>query len=239
MLYVFAGANREVKRKRVSAMRAIAEKESSLLDFSRDAANISIDELLEWSGTEAGLFGEKIFVVLDSILENEEILSFIEEKGGELAASKSIFIILQEKLSAAQKKALTHTLVAVESFDTTADTKQSFSIFALTDAFCARDKKQTWAILQKTLEKASPEEVHGTLWWQVKILLQISDAEAGGAEALGIKPFVYSKAKQALKKYSRKEIEAIGTELVAMYHDAHRGIGEFSMRLEQLILKRV
>lgn len=239
MLYVLVGENREAKKKRIASLQKEATQGSELLTFSRDDSTIIKNELIEWMNTEVGLFGEKIFATLDAVLEKEEIISFLQESSQMLAASKSTFIFLEEKLTTAQKKLFTEINIAPELFESSTVSKDTFSIFALTDAFCARDKKQTWAILQKTLQKSSPEEIHGTLWWQIKILLQVSDSKKSSAESLGIKPFIYSKAAQALKKYSREEIEIIGSELVAMYHNAHRGIGEFSMRLEQLILKRV
>lgn len=79
-----------------------------------------------------------------------------------------------------------------------------------------------------------PEEIHGVISWQMRQVL--SALAAGSAEEAGMKPYTYSKAKAALKKYSREELQGIADSLLKMNHDARRGITNLPAALEHLAL---
>lgn len=234
MLHILVGGDRERKRGYIEKLRGEKLLLSELISHTRDQAATSLDELKLWLATDTGLFGERFFVVLEQFFDTDFGERFLVENGAQLLSSETVFVITQDTLKVAQKKNLP---VEPVIFDTQEE-KGGYSIFALTDAFSARDKKQTWVLLQKALEHADPEEVHGTLWWQVKTILQVA-TENVGAESLGMKPFVYKKALAALKKFSKEEMVTIAQELLAVYHDAHRGEGDFAMKLEQLVLRRI
>jgi hypothetical protein len=113
--------------------------------------------------------------------------------------------------------------------------KPDFNIFSLTDAFGRRDKKNLWVLFQKAVESgAVPEEIHGILFWQLKSML-LAHACKSAAEA-GVKPFVWSKARTFAKNWSEEELKNLSAKMVSLYHDAHRGIYEFPIALERLIL---
>ena len=107
--------------------------------------------------------------------------------------------------------------------------------FALTDALVARDKKALWLQLRTLLDNGlRGEEIVGTLWWQLKTMRMAGLTKS--AEEAGMKDFSYNKAKQALRKYSKEEVERLSQELLVLYHDAHAGKGDMELSLEKWVL---
>ncbi len=106
----------------------------------------------------------------------------------------------------------------------------------LADALAARDKKTLWIRYVEAIESgAVAEELHGILFWQVKTMLLAQQSKT--AEEAGLKPFPYSKAKGALKNWKPGEVEKLSSDLVSIYHRAHRGEGELALLTERLLLR--
>jgi hypothetical protein len=59
---------------------------------------------------------------------------------------------------------------------------------------------------------------------------------AKDAKESGLNPFVYSKAKNYAKNFTLPELKKISSQLVKMYHQAHRGEVNFEMALEKFFL---
>ena len=113
--------------------------------------------------------------------------------------------------------------------------RPDFNIFSFTDAFGMRDKKQAWILYQKALAAGlAPEEVFWKVVWQVKTLLVAERTKS--AEEADMKPYPYSKAKQALKNWKERELEKLSESLVVGYHEARRGEGEIETLVERIIL---
>jgi hypothetical protein len=79
-----------------------------------------------------------------------------------------------------------------------------------------------------------PEELHGILFWQVKSMLLATLSK--DAKESGLNPFVYSKAKNYAKNFTLDELKKISSQLVAIYHQAHRGEVDFDLALEKFFL---
>lgn len=234
MLYVLHGSLWQKIAKRIEEIKT---ETGPHVFFRADARSFSEDKLKEWISFGKGLFDERALVYLDQVFESEEAEQCILSYAKKLISSETVFILREEKILVKIKKALDGGIF--EEFEGTDTKRDKSSIFSLTDALCARDKKKAWALLIQFLENTQAEEVHGVLWWQVKTILALARSPKSSAESLGMKPFTLSKSKTALQKYTKDEIKDFADDLVFAYHDAHRGIGTLPHLLEQILLRRV
>ena len=206
-----------------------------------------------------GLFNDKYIVFLDNILEETSIKDYILEKLPEISKSANIFIWLERKVAKPVADKIKKSAEKAQEFLETSESGRDFSvegglpapsearqagktfslgefnIFSLADAFGRRDKKNLWTLYQKAIMREIPaEEISGVLFWQLKSMILAEKSK--NADEAGIKPFVYSKAKAFARNYKEDELKNISSELVSIYHDSHRGMGEFEMALERFIL---
>jgi hypothetical protein len=56
------------------------------------------------------------------------------------------------------------------------------------------------------------------------------------AEDAGMKSFPFQKAREYSRNYKDGELEKLSSELVGMFHEAHRGNIDFHVALEKFIL---
>jgi DNA polymerase III delta subunit len=179
------------------------------------------------------LFEDKQVVILDTPSANPEM--FEAAFGGLelLAESENVFIFIEEKLLAPEKKRLEK--YAERATELNAEKAERFNAFGLADAFLRRDKKSLWILLMKAWEAGlSDEEIIGTLYWQVKMLRLAERTKS--AEEAGQKPFVYSKAKRALSAFKEGELDSISRDLLSIYHDGHLGKRDIDLALERWVL---
>jgi DNA polymerase III delta subunit len=110
---------------------------------------------------------------------------------------------------------------------------QSINSFAFTDALCSKNKKAAVFALD-TLRRngVAAEEVHGALWWQVKVLLQVLRKSTKG-----VSPFVIRKSQDALRLFSEKEIYCLADTVVDMYHKAHAGECDLYNEMERVVMR--
>ena len=195
-----------------------------------------------------GLFNDKYIVFLDNILEETTIKDYILEKLPEISKSANIFIWLERKIAKPVADKIKKNAEKAQEFLETSEKGRDFSveggktfslgefnIFSLADAFGRRDKKNLWTLYQKaTMREIPAEEISGVLFWQLKSMILAEKSKS--AEEAGIKPFVFSKAKAFARNYKEDELKNISSELVSIYHDSHRGIGDFETALEAFIL---
>ena len=113
--------------------------------------------------------------------------------------------------------------------------KERFNSFLLADALGQRNKEKLWVLYHQALtEGLAPEELHGTLFWQVKALLSATLVKTAG-EA-GLKPFPWTKAKSFLRNWNQDELKKVSSKMVSIYHDSRRGEHELQTALEKFIL---
>ncbi len=188
--------------------------------------------LEEYAGAQ-DLFHDKIVIVLDELLEEAD--GSVAEKIADFAQSENIFIVLQSKPKAELKKKIERHAEKVEIVELPKGKKESFDVFAFTDALGRRDRKNAWVLYQKARATGAEEEqLHGMLFWIVKGMLLASASK--NAKESGLSPFVFSKAHSFAKNYTREELLTLSHELVRLYHDARRGEHELPVALEQFIL---
>ena len=110
-----------------------------------------------------------------------------------------------------------------------------FNIFALTDAFGSRKKKEAWILYQGALlNGVSAEEVFYKIIWQIKSMLLASKTKS--VAETDMKPFSYSKAKSFLKNFKQEELKNLSQDLVIGYNLARRGEGNIETLIEKTIL---
>ncbi len=239
MFYFFYGKNEKQKEKAVKLFESLKAKKPDATFLVFDDENITKSALDELVGSQ-GLFEKKIVCLFRNISKNEELNKDIFKKAGDFAKSENIFIwsevsLKKDELSALKKLA--------EKSDVEEEKEKAknffggsgeFNIFSLADAFGNRDKKKLWELFLKAREKATAEEIHGVLFWQLKAIAGASFAK--DATDADLKPFVYSKAKGFSRNFNKKEIEDLSMKFVEMYHDAHRGKVDFMLSLEEFVL---
>jgi len=222
--------------------KALEKLDSLIESFSKkcnDPAVVRIGEeqleggvLEEYAGAQ-GLFNDTLVVVLDELLEAQE--GIVAEKLPDFKESQNIFIALQSKPKADLRKKIEKHAEKVEIVELPKGKRDTFDIFALTDALGRRDRKGTWVLYQKARATGAEEEqLHGMLFWIVKGMLLASRTKS--AKEAGLSPFVYSKANSFAKNYTPDELEKLSRKLVTLYHDSRRGVEELPVALERLIL---
>ncbi|HEY4486966.1 MAG TPA: hypothetical protein VJB70_04520 [Candidatus Paceibacterota bacterium] len=238
MLYLFFG--NDTTKRNASAQKIIAglqKKDANLLVHDIEAGQFSLDGCREHAFSQ-GFFGGTSAVVCRDVLggdANEDIFSKCAE---DLAASKNHFIFVETKKPKSLPLFKKHA-VEVAEHSLGSKKKEDTSLFALSDAIARKDKKNAWIFFQKTrFTEATPEQVHGLIFWQTKNMLMVKQAEHNKEEdALPLSPFVLGKAKTFSKKHSLKELQILSSFLVGMYHESHMGGEELGASLERFILE--
>ncbi len=192
------------------------------------------DALLENLVGANSMFREREVYLLDTISKNTGSFEVLKNTLEEVKVSPNVFVIMDEKLGVKDEKVFKEFAEGVEVFSLGA--KKEFNIFGLTDALSNRDKKSLWILLTDAFrEGKTSEEIIGTLMWQLKAISLAFLTNS--AEEAGLKPFVFDKAKRALRKYTEEEIKRITHELVLLYHEGHGGKRNIDHALEGWVLR--
>jgi hypothetical protein len=192
-----------------------------------------------------GLFVQKYIVVLDRLFEKKEIKEYVIERLKILKASENIFVIIENSLDKATLAKFEKTAEKIQSFGEGKDedgknankNKKSadFNLFAMTDALGSRNQKRLWTLYQQALRHdVVSEELHGVLFWQVKSMILATVSK--DIKESGLNPFVYGKAKAYAKNFTLSELKKISSQLITIYHQAHRGEVDFNSALEKFFL---
>ncbi|MEX0652198.1 MAG: hypothetical protein WD509_01150 [Candidatus Paceibacterota bacterium] len=235
MIYLLHGNDIQTSRKKLhTLLDGLTQKRPDAEHFHIHTENRKEFSIAELIGSR-GLFEEKYIVILDGLFIDKEERETLLTSLKEMQSAEHIFIFLEGKLD---KKTITRFEKYAEKIQECSVAeikKERFNTFSLTDALGKRDKKGLWTLYQRAkAEHIADEEIHGILFWQVKsMLLSLQSAHAKEA---GLNPFVYTKSKGFLKNYSDAEVRALSQRLVALSHDARRGIHEFDIALERFIL---
>ena len=250
MFYLLHGENKDAARAKSQEMlAAMLAKKPNAASFRLDGDNFTDARLEELIGS-ASLFEKKYIVIADSLFEKKETGQALLDRADEIAGSENVFLIVDGKIDAKSMKKLEKHAAKVQEFaaEKRGGTSGAFgaaagtsgkgpSVFAMADAFGARDRKNLWALYQKfALQGSVPEEISGMLFWQLKAIILAKDPKAD-AKSAGLNPFVFSKARQFAKNYTEAELRALSSQLVRMYHEAHRGMGDFGVMLERFVLQ--
>ncbi|HAO64467.1 TPA: hypothetical protein DCQ44_00610 [Candidatus Taylorbacteria bacterium] len=240
MIYLFYGQDIDLARRKANGVvDSLLKKRPDASLFRLDSDTWQEAAFDEYIGGQ-GLFSQKYIVVLDRLFEKKELKEYVVDHLKELKASDNIFIVLENNLDKATLVKFEKNAEKVQVFGESKEDGKSkkageFNMFAITDALGARNQKRLWTLYQQAVRhNVVPEELHGILFWQVKsMLLAASTTNPNDA---GLNPFVYSKAKNYAKNFSIAELKKISSQLVAMYHQAHRREVDFDVALEKFFL---
>lgn len=233
MLYVFSGSDSVSVRTEAHRFLESYEKQGTTVE--RIAAEECTRALLrDYLGAQSLFVSAPKVVLIDTPSERADALRSVEELAEALAESPNIFVLIEGKLLAADAKILKAHATEVHAVAGAAKAER-FNVFVLADALGRRDKKTLWILYTRAVRAGlSPEELAGTLFWQLKVMRLASVTSS--AEEAELKPFVYTKAKRAAQKFSAEELTAYSRSLLTLYHDARLGGLESDLALERWIL---
>ncbi len=227
MLAVFFGSDR----------KAIRDRAEQVFQSGVEIQVVDEHSFVEGMLTDAvgasSLFGGSLQYLIDTPSSDEVLKEEVEAALAAMADSEHQFVIIEAVLLAPQKKKYAKEASVIEEFN--AESKERFNAFAMADALVQKDKKTLWVLLQEA--KAAglrEEEIIGMLWWQLKTL-RAASLTSSPSEA-GMKDFPYNKAKRALAKFEKGEVEKLSRSLLQCYHDGHKGLVDVSVGLEMWVL---
>lgn len=241
MIYLFHGQDIEKARQKANSVaESLLRKRPDASLFRLDSGTWQEAAFDEYVGGQ-GLFVQKYIVILDRLFEKKEIKEYVVDRLKDLKGSDNIFIILENALDKATLEKFEKNAEKIQVFGQkeagAAKNKKAtdFNMFALTDALGARNQKRLWTLYQKAVRHdVVPEELHGVLFWQIKSMLLA--ALSKDVKESGLNPFVYNKAKNYAKNFTVPELKKISSQLITMYHRAHRGEVDFDAALEKFFL---
>ncbi len=230
MLYILTGTN--VMKAKARAM--MLAKGSEIVRFGEGGELFaSVPAYL----SAHGLFVSKVALILDRPLEDTDGKALLTERAKELAEAGALVIVIEPVFDAATKKKIaSHGTVEIFEDDEKDETPLP-SVFALTDAVAAGDRKGSWILYRRLIVAGvAPEEIHGALAWQARALSLA--AKTKSAVEAGLKPFVFSKAKRASERMGVAKAEELSREMVRLVHESRLGGGDLGELIEAFLLKK-
>ncbi|HLP86393.1 MAG TPA: hypothetical protein VK153_00750 [Candidatus Paceibacterota bacterium] len=206
MIYILSG--NDTKKKNIF-LKKLDKNNSSILI---PEGSITKEELLNYAFS-VNLFGDHQIIVFENVLKGDNI-TFTSEDLVALKDSETVFVFLEEKLLASELKKY-NKYATIEDFSV-AVLKQApkLNVFGIADAFSRKDKIGTWVLYREAVgEGVPPEEISGIIFWKIKTMIL-----------------------SGTKFFERDELKKKSSELVALYHNAHKGERDFVIGLEQFIL---
>jgi hypothetical protein len=234
MFYFIYGDMQKSTAKAKVLVDTLITRQPNAARFRLDSEHWSDGEFQEFLGGQ-GLFSERYIVELRRVFERDDASTIVMSALKELAESSNVFIWVEPKVSAADLKKIEKHAAKVQACpETVTKGKFEYNLFGLADALGERDKKRLWMGYMDALEHATPEEIHGVLFWQVKSMLLATRAK--DADDAGMKTFPYGKAKRFAKNFSYEELVQLSSNMLTVSHEARRGRHDFAVALERLLL---
>lgn len=241
MYYFLYGKDSDKARAKAEELvQSMHQKKPDAELFKLDTDNWKESQFDEFVRAQ-GLFERKFIVFANRLFEKKEIKEVVLEKLSEIGKSDNVFIFLEGALDKASLKLVEASAQRVQVFEKEKTNDryepggEAFNTFALADAFGERNKKLLWVLYQKSVRaEGSPEELAGILFWQLKNIM-LAQACATATEA-GVTPFVFSKSKRFSKNFTEGELAKLASQLIDLYHNAHRGKVDFEAGLEGFLL---
>ena len=231
MLFIFYGNDTVGVRTKAHDFVSTYEKKGETMQRI-DGETYAQGILSDIAGS-ASLFGTKTIYVLDTPSVSKDFYADVIEHLEAFSQSTTNFVVIESMLLAAEKKKFTKYAEHIEEIKAAA--KERFNAFGMADSLARKDKKTLWMQLQDAKrEGLSPEEIIGTLWWQLKSL-RLAKLTDSASEA-GMKDFPYNKAKRALTAFKAGELENLSHSLLTVYHDGHLGKKDIDVALEKWTL---
>lgn len=240
MFYFIFGTDakkREAAKKEIKKLlKEEAIKYESLLKVEKiSRENIS---LLPNYFNSTSIFGEKILINLEDLLNREDEREILYKSLEDLIDSENIFILDEftapapsvlklEKLL--EKKKLSKNIFNCKEEKVEKDIEP----FYLCDLIEKRDKRGAWREFQKIYLEWGDDEaqaLHGSIWWKWKMIWSASiDGNKNNF-------FKFYRLKEREIKYNKEELEKFGHELSLMAMKANSGEINLMRAIEKFIL---
>lgn len=235
MIYSFFGSDEKKSREKAHVFIDVLKKKRPDAPFFLVKSDEDSAQQLEGLSQGAGLFYEKQIVFGDHVFSEEKAQEQIKTLLPLMKQSDSVFVLLEGKLLAPEKKLFEKYSHEAKEFEVVEKKKIEFNIFALGDALISRDKIKLWSLYLESLGNGkTPEEIQGTLMWQAKAMAL--SAKATYAGETGLKPFVFSKAKNAGARYTKAEMEQLPWSLTETLHASRLESEDLSLAMERWVL---
>lgn len=236
MIYFYYGTDREkIQKTSRSTFEALQKKkpDASFVSFDSEALD---ENVLKDVTSSQGLFERKVVARITDVLENKENAEMVLKFLKEMKETENIIVWSEGEVRKADLEKIKKSAEKVAEFGVKEKAVKKFpSIFRMTDAIGDKDRKTAWVLLVDEIQNGTAsEELHGTIFWQIKSILIAKITKT--ADEAGLNPYVYSKAKSFSKNWTEDELNKSVSDLVHMYHMAHRGEVDFEAGLEKWVL---
>jgi hypothetical protein len=222
------------------ALRAELLKKVGAIDHATlvrfDETSIALPALEDTLGVK-GLFEEQTVIVLDSVLEKMDVKEGVMQLLRNMHQSQNQYFLLAGDVLAADKKAFEKSGARlVERVGAKKSTGFNNASFALADAVGRRDKKTAWVLYRKAvMSGASPQEICGTLIWQMRLV--VLSYVATTASDAGVSDFPFKKAVAFKRYHTEHEARRLLTYFLGIYHfDPDINTGNTELALEKILL---
>ena len=235
MLTVLVGQNVDARAKHLDRILSRERDNGNEVVFYNDI-NFNAEEII-FSAQSVSLFNTKNIFVLSGIYDNTDKRGELENIITILSESPEQFILSEKSLLAPFVKKITALKASIEKFDEVkSEKKESFNVFALTDAYCERKRSLAWAIYcQGIFSGIDAHELHGKIFWAIKNMILVK--KTGSAIEAGLHPYVYGKTKKLAEKFSIDELQKNLQELSSMFHEVLFSGINLETSLEIFLLK--
>ena len=207
MIYIVAGNDNKKKSEYINKIC----KNTNLIDIPE--GQITKELILNYANG-VSLFGEKNSIKVFNVLKSDT-LDISTEELESIKNSNNIFIFNEDKILAADEKKYKKFAEEIVKFEEKKTAKApQLNTFAIADAYGARDKVKAWILYREAIDQGTePEPISGMLFWKIKNMLLTGS-----------------------KVFTSESLKHQSSELMSLYHLAHRGERDFTVGLEQFIL---
>ena len=234
MLYFIYGNPQKAASKGEELIEKMLAKKPDSEVFRMSGDKWDDGQINEWLSGHS-LFTPKYIVQLSRLLEDAEVGKSALKKLKDFQSCDHVFIWIEGDVKKKDLEKIEKVAERVQNFE---EIKKSAprdtDLFDVANAIGERNTKKLWLLCVEKMKKYSPEEVHGTLWWQVKSMAIA--VKAKDAKESGLKPFVYNKSKKYAQNYSPEELENLLDAFYTSYHNARAGGLDMETGLEKICL---
>jgi len=246
MIFLYFGNDRDAILLRARTLiEGLKRKKPDATVVAIDADNFTRESFRELVQSQS-LFAGNSIIRCDGLLERVEIKDVVLKEVPQMASSGNIFILLEEKLLAAERKVIEqHAKELLER--SKKDPKKGipgvlehrggpYDVYAFANALAARDARLLWRLYHEGLAQGiAAEELYWKCIWQMRMLLLAKKCPTDMA-TLGVKDYPAQKAIKAASDWEERALMDLNSRLVTLYHEARRGKRDIEIGLEYVIL---
>ena len=233
MFYLFSGDDRFKLKDKCNLLIEAAQKKRPNSNVLKIDDYEDVDSI-EVSLKTRGLFDDKSIVFVDTT-ESDMLFDYVVKRKDVISSSENLFIIYIGNAKASDLKKLKDFSYKSEEMKLEKEKFFDGKVFSITNSFLNKDSESCWKkYVEFLVEGISPEEIHGVLFWQVKVLDLVKNLNEKDSS---LKPFVYAKNKKFVDSFSNEEIQKHLLDLTNVWDVSHGKGGNLETSLERYLLK--